>query len=59
MPTCSNPDFAEARNNRAILFIQPVERALALEQFTLLKALDYELAQKLSTWERGEQQEIC
>ncbi|HEY5401943.1 MAG TPA: tetratricopeptide repeat protein, partial [Pyrinomonadaceae bacterium] len=41
------PDFAEAHNNLAIIYVQQGDRARALEQYTLLKAIDYELAQKL------------
>ena len=41
------PDFAEAHHNLAILYLEQGERALALEQYSLLKSIDYELAQKL------------
>jgi tetratricopeptide (TPR) repeat protein len=41
------PDFAEAHSNLAIIYIRRGERALALQQYTLLKAIDYDLAQKL------------
>jgi Flp pilus assembly protein TadD len=41
------PDFAEAYNNLAILYLQRGERALALEQYALLKVLNYEMAEKL------------
>jgi len=41
------PDFAEAHHNLALLYYQRGERALALEQYHLLKSIDYEMSQKL------------
>ena len=41
------PDFAEAHHNLAVLYVERGERSLALDHYTLLKSIDYEMARKL------------
>jgi tetratricopeptide (TPR) repeat protein len=41
------PDLAEAHNNLAILYLRRGERGLALEQHSLLKLINYEMAKRL------------
>jgi Flp pilus assembly protein TadD len=41
------PDFAEVRNNLAVLYLQHGQRSLALEQYHLLQSINSEMAQNL------------
>jgi tetratricopeptide (TPR) repeat protein len=43
----SKPDFAEAHHNLAVLYVQRGKRSLALDHYTLLKSIDYQMARKL------------